>query len=495
MARIFISYKREDKDVVFKIKDDIEKHVGEKCWIDLDGIKSDAQFVNVIINAIDEAEIFLFMYSKKHAEITDFEIDWTIREINYAQTEGKRIIFLNLDRTPLSKWFKMMFGLKQQVDVHSNVAMNKLYADLRKWLDNGSEGSEISLKSDLDCRVYKDGLEWCGLRKGENKVVLLQKGNYKLKFVSIENSADYYEEDYVVEENNIKKSLNISLLPIKEKREKEEKLKNDKVLKDIIVINFKNVFLVSKRVISKYAVILPIVVMLLGLLYVIYNEFSSGGGEENEPYIVEEARYVEVESDEMKEKINGHEYVDLGLSVKWATCNVGATKPEELGDYFAWGETTTKTDYSWATYKYCKGAYATITKYCNDSSSGYKGFTDIKKVLDLIDDAAYVNWRKPWRMPTRVEIAELQQKCTWKLTIQNGVVGYKVTGYTGNFIFLPLAGYMYGTSLYSVGSVGRYWSSSYDHGHFAFSMNSYSDGVTSYAFNKDRGFSVRPVCP
>ena len=92
--RIFISYKREDKDVVFKIKDDIEKHVGEKCWIDLDGIESDAQFVNVIINAIDEAEIFLFMYSKKHAEIIDFENDWTIREINYAQTEGKRIIFL-----------------------------------------------------------------------------------------------------------------------------------------------------------------------------------------------------------------------------------------------------------------------------------------------------------------------------------------------------------------------------------------------------------------
>ena len=91
--RIFISYKRENKDIVFKIKDDIEKNVGEKCWIDLDGIESDAQFVNVIIKSIDEAEIFLFMYSKKHAEITDFENDWTIREINYAQSQGKRIIF------------------------------------------------------------------------------------------------------------------------------------------------------------------------------------------------------------------------------------------------------------------------------------------------------------------------------------------------------------------------------------------------------------------
>ena len=91
--RIFISYKRDDKDVVSKIKDDIENNVGVKCWVDLDGIESDAQFANVIIKAIDEADIFLFMYSKKHAEITDFENDWTVREINYAQTKKKRIIF------------------------------------------------------------------------------------------------------------------------------------------------------------------------------------------------------------------------------------------------------------------------------------------------------------------------------------------------------------------------------------------------------------------
>ena len=143
MARIFISYKRDDKDVVFKIKGDIEKHVGESCWIDVDGIESDAQFVNVIIKAIDEAEIFLFMYSKKHTEITDFENDWTVREINYAQTKKKRIIFLNIDNTSLSDWFVMMFGLKQQVDVRSDVAMKKLYVDLLKWLKISNTSPEI----------------------------------------------------------------------------------------------------------------------------------------------------------------------------------------------------------------------------------------------------------------------------------------------------------------------------------------------------------------
>lgn len=132
--RIFISYKRSDKRRVFLIKNEIEKHINESCWIDLDGIESHAQFVNVIIKAIDEADIFLFMYSKRHADIVDYENDWSVREINYAQEEGKKIIFLNIDGSPLSKWFKMMFGLKQQVDVNSKEAMNKLYVDLNKYL-------------------------------------------------------------------------------------------------------------------------------------------------------------------------------------------------------------------------------------------------------------------------------------------------------------------------------------------------------------------------
>ena len=132
--RIFISYKRSDKKRAFAIKDDIESAVGEKCWIDMEGIESHAQFVNVIIKAIDDADIFLFLYSKRHTNIVDYENDWSVREINYAQSEGKRIIFLNIDGAPLSKWFKLMFGLKQQVDVNSEEAMDKLYVDLRKYL-------------------------------------------------------------------------------------------------------------------------------------------------------------------------------------------------------------------------------------------------------------------------------------------------------------------------------------------------------------------------
>lgn len=147
MSRIFISYKRADKNIVFPIKDKIEAATGEKCWIDLDGIESDAQFVNVIMQAIEETDLFLFMYSQKHAAIKNYEKDWTIREIMYAQDLGKRIVFINLDNAPLSKWFKFMFGLKQQVDARSNSEFEGLLVDMRKWL------GKTSFK-DLDYNIY-----------------------------------------------------------------------------------------------------------------------------------------------------------------------------------------------------------------------------------------------------------------------------------------------------------------------------------------------------
>ena len=159
---------------------------------------------------------------------------------------------------------------------------------------------------------------------------------------------------------------------------------------------------------------------------------------------------------------NGYEYVDLGLpsGIKWATCNVGATSPEEYGDYFAWGETEPKEIYDWSTYKYCNGTENTMTKYC--TSSRY-GTVDNKTVLELEDDAAYVNWGGNWRMPTRAEQDELRDtnNCTWTWTTQNGVNGYKVTSVVnGNSIFLPSAGCRYSVNLYNAGSFGYYWSSS-----------------------------------
>ena len=135
MARIFISYKRADKTAVLALKERIEAATGESCWIDLDGIESDAQFISVIIQAINEADIFLFMYSQRHAQITDFEKDWTIREINLAEKKGKRIVFVNIDKTPLTDYFELLFGFKQQIDATDKDSFNRLITDIRKWLN------------------------------------------------------------------------------------------------------------------------------------------------------------------------------------------------------------------------------------------------------------------------------------------------------------------------------------------------------------------------
>ena len=194
-----------------------------------------------------------------------------------------------------------------------------------------------------------------------------------------------------------------------------------------------------------------------------------------------------------KTYIDGHEYVDLGLSVKWATCNVGASKPEDYGGYYAWGETEEKDDYSWSTYKWCNGSYDTQTKYCTNSSYGT---VDNKTVLDPEDDVAHVKWGGTWRMPTLDEQKELLNNCTWSWTTQNGVNGYKVTGPNGNSIFLPAAGYRYGSEVYHRGSYGLCWSSSLYSGNslsacdLFFGSGSH-DWFSSY--RRSSGLSVRPV--
>ena len=186
--------------------------------------------------------------------------------------------------------------------------------------------------------------------------------------------------------------------------------------------------------------------------------------------------------------------IDLGLSVKWASCNVGATAPEEYGGYYAWGETGEKSDYDLDTYKYCNGSFTSMTKYC--TSSVY-GTVDNKTTLEPADDVATVKWGGSWRMPTDEEQQELINNCTWTWTTLNGVNCYRVTGPNGNSIFLPAAGYRYGTGVFNQGSYGHYWSSSLNssvsYGAYGLIFDS-----SFYDWDNDLRYfarTVRPVCP
>ena len=203
---------------------------------------------------------------------------------------------------------------------------------------------------------------------------------------------------------------------------------------------------------------------------------------------------------------NGYEYVDLGLpsGLKWATMNVGASKPEECGDYYAWGETEPKSDYSWATYKFRisgDGSWdghksnITFSKYCNQSSNWESSEPmDNKTVLDLEDDAAHVNWGGSWRMPTYEEYVELLANCTWTRSTQNGVNGLLVSGPNGNSIFFPAAGSIDDSELHGVGSWCYFWSSSLytERPSCAWYVDFTSDSGRG-PIGRNRGYSVRPV--
>ena len=191
-----------------------------------------------------------------------------------------------------------------------------------------------------------------------------------------------------------------------------------------------------------------------------------------------------------------HEMVDLGLpsGLLWATCNVGASSPYEDGDYFAWGETNPKSDYTWKTYKWCKRSYRKLTKYCNDSSCGYNCFTDYTTVLDAEDDAATANSGAGYRMPTCDEFDELCANCTW--TWDSTHNGDTATGTNGNSIFLPASGYRYGSSLGSHGSYGGFWSATLYSGnaYIAYDLSFFSGGHNPYSYvDRCDGQSVRPV--
>ncbi len=184
---------------------------------------------------------------------------------------------------------------------------------------------------------------------------------------------------------------------------------------------------------------------------------------------------------------NGMEYVDLGLpsGTKWATCNLGATRPEDYGDYYAWGEIIpNKTEYTSETYKW----------YTNGKATKYNK-SDGKTTLDPEDDAATAKIGADWHIPSMTEMQELVDNCTWRFVNSKGVLGYEVEGPNGNFIFLPSAGNYYETELVHTGDRGHYWTSSVSPSHieYAYSLNFTTYSQSTGDPDRSYGFTIRPV--
>ena len=199
------------------------------------------------------------------------------------------------------------------------------------------------------------------------------------------------------------------------------------------------------------------------------------------------------------------EAVDLGLSVKWASFNLGATKPEEYGCYFAWGETDPKDSYFTDSYKWINAESGKFTKYCLDTSEGQNGFADGKSALDPEDDAAYVKLGGKWRMPTKEESDELIEtennpEYRWEWISVDGHTGMRITYLrNGNSIFLPVGGWISGT-LHPLGH-GQFWTSTLSSASYAYCFSLFGPGtrdlepyfwssVTGLRYN---GYSIRPV--
>ena len=207
---------------------------------------------------------------------------------------------------------------------------------------------------------------------------------------------------------------------------------------------------------------------------------------------------------------NGHGYVDMGLSVKWATCNIGADSPEKTGGRYAWGEVATKPDYTWLNYRFNGGDdgfwNVKMSKYNTDRNLGP---VDNLEVLEPEDDAAHVNWGGKWRIPTAEEIQELTANCTFVWSALNGCEGYLIVsnkpGYTDRFIFLPA------TRIRNdgIGSDGYYWSStlnpierqgSYNPGPSnCYALHIMKISLFSVMIDLENcrcwGLAIRPVCP
>ena len=438
--KVFVSYSRADTKEVLPLVDRLEEETGAHFWIDREGIESAAQFEEVIISAIDQAQVVLFMLSdnSQHSQ-------WTKDEITYAKNTGKRVVPIVLHGGELQGWFLFKFGRINYIDATQEDQLQRLTIDIREWLH---------VKREQAPRV--------------------ERANFT-ETIRVSDTPGASESGKKGNKTNVKAKANVLSLFLQEHRMGcTIGLTIALTFSVVIVVVLPQMFLVSDKppIIESSSEHLETVKCpnCNGTGTVRSNDIAltciacGGSG------IITEETPMGV--------ADGHIYVDLGLSVRWATCNVGTNSPQKSGTYFAWAETSPKISYT------------------SDNSTSWhmEGTMEIAGNDSL--DAARANWGGSWRLPTETEAQELLDDCTWEWTDLKGQAGCRVTGPSGLSIFLPACGLKEEESLSSVGAFGGYWTSSavIKGVAFAITIDRSPFRVQLPSATRYVGYTVRPVC-
>lgn len=431
---IFISYSRKDAKIV-NIFFDALSAAGYSVWMDVDGIESGDEFKRKIVSAIKDSKLFLFFSS-----VASNASEWTVKEVNVAVALRKPIIPIKLDNTVYDDSLLLDLSGLDFIECGGNETFSTIQKLMRSLQNKIGSSNSVELKDKLSVRdvehtqenYYSIPVNTTHAGKSEfpklsfNKKWLIIAA---IAFVAVIFGVDSCNEHRVREADNTLDDFYAA----------QQRLEATRKAQDAVEEELKKANEEVERKRKKAA-------------------------QEGDPY-------------------NGYKYVDLGLSVKWATCNVGASYPSDYGDYYAWGETSTKSSYT------------------KDNSSTYG-----KQMSSIAGNATYdvarKKWGSPWRLPTKAEFDELIDNCTWTWTTQNGKNGYKVTSKkNGNSIFLPAAGWRGGTSsnglsvLVDCRSGGYYLSATPDDSAIVYACGlGFDKDTRSTIWNlRCYGNSVRPV--
>ncbi len=436
---IFISYSSKQKSIADGVCHYLEEN-GFKCWMAPRDIPVGSEYGDLIEEAIKTSKVVVLVFSQT-ASISK----WVKGEINVAFADNKPILPFRVDKTEIKGSFRLMLNQMHWIDAFPQ------YADRLPELLNsvcgflGRQPQKVSNESErLEAeRKTKEAAERARLEKE------------KLERAEAERNA-----------KEIAKRERLECERADTQRKTElEKANQLKVLDNPQPKPKRNLWIGIG--------VVAVVVLVLFLAWPKRQSLSVSGS------------------------YNGHDYVDLGLpsGIKWATYNVGATRPEGYGDYFAWGETGKKTTYSWLAYQYCNFYDDKLTKYCDKSIYGNNGFTDNLTTLQPSDDAATVNWGIGWRMPTPAQWWELKENTYSQWTRRNGVRGILFTAKNGQTLFLPSTGHRFDDKRVQRNYSGYYWSSSLSTDDPRRARGFYFTENAKYTSNFDRhyGQSIRAV--